>query len=537
MNIIKNNPYRILGLLAGASAREITRQSSWLKQYIEAASDTPVDYSFPSITPLRRTIEDIDAATNTLVLDDDKMLAALFWFWGNNETDKKAFEMLKAEDNVAAEKIWAVSVQQAGICPQNCSSFHNLSLLYLLSGKTKEAIRLQLLFLESHFLENFKESITDVTYQISPKELQIKFLNAVYEECTQSDRFLFTQFVEFIKEQNFVAKEDFLKKLAQKGIAKIDTEIQIAQNQCQTDKNNALKAGNQLKLNTANVLDDIKSLLGKKDVEYAMIADRLAEEMLNCCISSFNETSPDVNDVITLIKYSLSIAVGTKATERIKENLEIITAHKAYALCWYCGENTPDKACTYERKLFHVTSRDYTGTYYEWVNAPVPRCKRCKKYHSAINNANNFILPIILCFILSLFIGLPAGSDITFLIIGFLLIGCTIGLTTRIAKLSKIDSAEIKENNSSSKGSIIFLSVVICIPFIIGLLISMYRNTADNRWLATFIGSFISVLLAIILNIVETPKGLRKIKRKNNIHNFPPIRERIDKGWTFRQPS
>ncbi len=40
MQVIDNNPYRIVGLLVGASAREQERQVRQLKQLIEAEQDT-----------------------------------------------------------------------------------------------------------------------------------------------------------------------------------------------------------------------------------------------------------------------------------------------------------------------------------------------------------------------------------------------------------------------------------------------------------------------------------------------------------------
>ncbi|MCX7877583.1 MAG: hypothetical protein N2510_02960 [Ignavibacteria bacterium] len=46
MNLIQNNPYRTVGLLAGATAREQERQVRRLKQFIEAEQEPPDDFSF-----------------------------------------------------------------------------------------------------------------------------------------------------------------------------------------------------------------------------------------------------------------------------------------------------------------------------------------------------------------------------------------------------------------------------------------------------------------------------------------------------------
>ncbi|MCZ2459756.1 MAG: hypothetical protein LC128_09015 [Chitinophagales bacterium] len=107
MNLIKNNPYRIVGLLTGATAKEQNRQINRLKQYIEAEQEPQDDFSFPALGELHRTLESVEEAASKLNLDNDKINAALFWFWnGNPITDEAAFEALKSGDLEAAYEIW-----------------------------------------------------------------------------------------------------------------------------------------------------------------------------------------------------------------------------------------------------------------------------------------------------------------------------------------------------------------------------------------------------------------------------------------------
>jgi hypothetical protein len=85
MNSIQNNPYRVLGLLAGASAREVSRQTDRLQKIIAAEQEPPTDdFSFSVLGNLTRTTESIEGAISKLNLDSDKMNAALFWFWNGN---------------------------------------------------------------------------------------------------------------------------------------------------------------------------------------------------------------------------------------------------------------------------------------------------------------------------------------------------------------------------------------------------------------------------------------------------------------------
>ena len=96
MNLIINNPYRILGLLVGSSAVQQNRQISRLKMYIEAEQEPEQDFSFPSLGINKRSIDTIESAASKLNLDADKMLYSLFWFYnGNPITDEPAFDALR----------------------------------------------------------------------------------------------------------------------------------------------------------------------------------------------------------------------------------------------------------------------------------------------------------------------------------------------------------------------------------------------------------------------------------------------------------
>jgi len=197
MNLIKNNPYRIVGLLVGATAREQTKQISRLKKYIEAEQDPVDDFSFPALGNLHRTIEKVEEAASKLNLDNDKINAALFWFWnGNPITDEAAFEALKSGDIEAANEIWGKLITKTDeegkrfwkpVTGKNYSAFHNFSVLNIIraNGNLHNAVVASLYFLESDFVQKFVSSVVDETHKTSKKELQLIFLNQLYRPGSQ----------------------------------------------------------------------------------------------------------------------------------------------------------------------------------------------------------------------------------------------------------------------------------------------------------------------------------------------------------------
>lgn len=108
MLLIKNNPYRTVGLLVGASAREQERQVKRLKQFLDAEQDPQDNFSFPTLGSIHRTVDSVAEAASKLNLNSDKMnAAALFWFYkGNQITDEPALDALKEADQENSTDIW-----------------------------------------------------------------------------------------------------------------------------------------------------------------------------------------------------------------------------------------------------------------------------------------------------------------------------------------------------------------------------------------------------------------------------------------------
>ena len=146
MHIIKKNPYRTVGLLVGATAKEQERQIRRLKQFIIADQDPQDDFSFPKLGLLPRTIENVNDAVSKLNLESDKMNAALFWFYkGNDITDEPAFDAIKEGDIKTAISIWAKLTNDKEVDSRNLSAFSNLSNLLLNASINNGSIKEDLL--------------------------------------------------------------------------------------------------------------------------------------------------------------------------------------------------------------------------------------------------------------------------------------------------------------------------------------------------------------------------------------------------------
>ncbi|TDG37549.1 hypothetical protein EZJ43_00175 [Pedobacter changchengzhani] len=338
MLTILNNPYRTVGLLVGATAREQERQTKRLKQFMEAEQEPEDDFSFPALGKIVRTAESVTDAASKLNLDGDKMNAALFWFYnGNSITDEPAFDALKDGLIKEAAQIWGKHVENKEIAKKNASAFFNWSTLFLNSafsknlvvdGHLEKGISLKLKFLESDFIKDFKELATYETYKTTKKELQVIFLNQILVEIEKSNKINIDQFLKIIIKQVFSAKEDFLKDFVEKPIAQIEKLIEETRKKQNANPAKAGDYGNELYNNIEPLLTSIVSILGKTNIKVISVSDKVANEVLQCSINLFNhfhETGTEVGEIaLDLNKKAKIIVLGSVVKERINESTPIV---------------------------------------------------------------------------------------------------------------------------------------------------------------------------------------------------------------------
>jgi hypothetical protein len=338
MHIIQNNPYRTVGLLVGATAREQERQVKRLKQFIEAEQDPQDDFSFPTFGNLHRTLDKVNEAASKLNLDSDKMSSALFWFYkGNPITDEPAFDAIKEADLDQVINIWTKLTSNGEVSQRNASAYSNLGTLYL-SGileltNTNEVllekgISLKLKFLESDFINDFKALVTGETYKTTKKELQLLFLNQIQTEIENNGVISSNKFLEILSKKTFSAKDDFLKEFVQKPIDQIEKKIEEIRKKQKANAAKAGEFGNELYNTTKPLLTTIISILSKSDIKVISISDKIANEILQCGINLFNhfhETETEVGEIaLDLNIKAKSIALGSVVKERINESTPIV---------------------------------------------------------------------------------------------------------------------------------------------------------------------------------------------------------------------
>ncbi len=336
MQVIERNPYRLAGLLVGATAAEQRRQTSRLIKFLEAEQEPEDDFSFPILGQLNRDVEMVNSAVSALNLDKDKMDAALFWFYnGNSITDEPAFEALKIGDVTTAINIWTKLTATPTVTKKNASAYSNLSTLCftgVLDGTStkavliKQALWLKLRFLESDNALDLKALATDETFVITKKALQLSYLGWLQAEFKKEGQESSSAFLQALLELEFDAKGDFLKSYVEGPIGQVDRFIEESKSNRHNHKEKIVASTNKLNSNTKPLMETLKSILGVSDFKYSTIADKLAMEFFSNGRDYFmhkKDSPSDPGDFsLKCFKVAKKYAVGTIARQQIDENIK-----------------------------------------------------------------------------------------------------------------------------------------------------------------------------------------------------------------------
>jgi|SaaInlStandDraft_4_1057021.scaffolds.fasta_scaffold03491_3 hypothetical protein len=345
MDLIYQNPFRVLGIHVTATDREIAKQIGDMEIYadmgktLESESD-----SFFSVKP-DRTARSILEARQKIDHPNNKLYYSLFWFWENssNLIDEMAFEELKNGKVNKAIEFWERETKN-GITDKNKSNYRNLSVLRLglsiQNGKLNKKHFLNSLSLSGEFFANghfndFTSQVLGVRYSVDLLETTKNYVDEImsvvkpyFGKRKSVSRVTHKEILTHLETYSGSIQKDILDKFVGKYIHNIEKQIKKCGQARKVDVSKANKAGFEL---YSHIQEDIKKLqlfLPKSDLPYQFAVDKLAEELLQCSIDYFNhsmkfELDPG-GDSLKLAMYAKSIVVGVKSRNRIDENYSII---------------------------------------------------------------------------------------------------------------------------------------------------------------------------------------------------------------------
>ena len=312
MNILQNNPYRLLGVYSNSPTKERLANHNRIKAFLKVGKPVSFPLDLPKyLSPINRTDASVTDAEAKLTLPKEQILYAQFWFVKITPLDDIAFNYLLAGKMDKAEDIW-----QKREC---ASSLQNQIMCALMSNNYDRAISYaELLYDNAQHLSQLTSGIIGTSENFDTSKLAFSFLDVLYDEIDAN------------KLLSVITNATWRKHIEERAVKPLIDNIQDAINTAKKSKGKGpdarLNAGEILKKNTQNALSQLKGFLSPTDLQYQMIADKLGLEILQCGIDYYNDSEePDAaKKAMVLQGYAMSIVVGQMAKDRCKENVDIL---------------------------------------------------------------------------------------------------------------------------------------------------------------------------------------------------------------------
>ena len=308
MKIIEENPYRILGVYSNSPLRERIANENKITAFLNVGRAVTFDLDLAgTLKSVKRSEQVVATAKANLTRPADQMKFAQFWFINQGQADENAFKYLFAGDMSAAVEEWSLvdtisSLQNRIVCAlikkdyaSACSCAERLYLNY--SDKFVEAV------------------VGDI---LKGNDFVVSFLDSIISEIGAN------KLLPHIKNNNW--KKHVKAAAATPIINEIQSAINIAKESSGKGPGTRYQAGTRLMTDSKTLLAKLKKVISQNDVQYEMIADKIANEILQCGIDYYNSSSAGnkAQKALDLLKYAKTVAVGTMMQQRCDDNIKTL---------------------------------------------------------------------------------------------------------------------------------------------------------------------------------------------------------------------
>lgn len=308
MKIIDENPFRYLGVYSTSPMKERVANRTRLKAFMKVGKGIQFPLDLPQLLPTaKRTLEAVESAVAHLTLPQDQLRYAQFWFANVTEVDNIACAKLTEGNFDDAVDIWSKV--------DNVSSLQNRIVCSLIKRQYKQAINCAEKLYSRYSDEFVKMVIGDVT--VPHEELSHHFLDVLREEV---DIRAYLPYITITDWKVYVGSE-----VSQSLIDEISLAIDAAKGNRGSGSEKRLRAGEKLKDDTQDKLEQLRQYLSSNDLKYKMIADNVGLEVLRCSIDYYNGSTNEweaVSKAKQLLSYAQSVVVGKAAKDRCKEDAD-----------------------------------------------------------------------------------------------------------------------------------------------------------------------------------------------------------------------
>lgn len=363
----------------------------------ELAAQTPSSWSgLPN-----RTSENINISVQKIASDKERVKYALFWFCNYTPSDAKALNLMLEQKWDEAYEVWSNET--------NFSAIINKSLILWIERKDQGAITsIHKIITDDTLRTEFVSAVTSGRIELSSEELSHIFWDALYEfpesELSLSDIMWYGS-----GKGNIILKhgvtEDEKEYNQNKGFnilkSPIDDLLRKAGNLNENDFEKGRSAYYEVIKEAPNKLLRIKRVVGEDNYRYKLLCNEIAKKLLEFAIHYNNDKKDDwaaPQTALYIATSAMNFAIDENLRERCKQNVDIFKRNKQILSTNKLLEEIDKKLKEIDEKSVKLPQAEKLQTdismYVECIKTE--NGKESNIYKNVSDNAVNSILNVII---------------------------------------------------------------------------------------------------------------------------------------------
>ena len=332
MELVLNNPFRVLGLPATASTRDITKRISDLETFAELGKAKTYPHDFPALGALDRSLEAIKDAARKIEQAEGRLFHSFFWFRAGDSVDELALDSLAAGNVDEAVELWGKQLAKKGTKKYTWRLNRGVLRFVRANGGTFDKDEMDEALEDLGFVidDDLDDSINDVLSGnesgLDRESLWRRVVDEVVGLVQSSAGNPYgknaLKIVESFWSFPSEARDYVSSKIVNPLIEEVKDAIKVSEGLRADEDLEALKAKNQLD-KVEKIIKDLEEVLGEDDIRFQTIANAYADEVCDCAVKALNKFN-DPKLSMSLVQWADSLPSFSRVKSRIEENLEII---------------------------------------------------------------------------------------------------------------------------------------------------------------------------------------------------------------------
>lgn len=334
MELVLNNPFRVLGLPATASPRDIAKRISDLETFAELGKPKVYPNDFSELGTLDRSLEAIKDAARKIEQPEGRFFYSFFWFRAGDSVDELAFESLAAGNPVEAADLWDKQLGKKGT--KKYTWRLNRAVLHLIRatsyeetldvGEMDEALEYLGFVIDDDLNESVRDVLSGNEAGVDRESVWKRVVDELVAEIKTGSLNPYgknaIRVVESFWSFPTMAREYVSSKIVNPLIDEVKEAIKVSEELLENDDLDALKQNNYLD-SVEWIVKDLEEVLGEEDVRFQSIANEYANEVCACAIKALNDfDNPELS--YRLIQWANELPSFSRVKARIEDNLETI---------------------------------------------------------------------------------------------------------------------------------------------------------------------------------------------------------------------